>query len=365
MRDYTREEICCLWLQHAPVSAWRGIDRLMNEHGSACEIYDRFSPGMSDILGRDGWAVLEGLRSKGPDGLVMQLESAGIGAVTRAGEDYPDSLRHIPSPPRALFVKGRLPGSDCPAVAVVGSRRDTRYGRAQAKRIARELAQNGVVIVSGLARGIDTAAHEGALEGGGITVAVLGNGLPGIYPPENRDLADRIVASGGAVVSEYAPGAKPLGYHFPIRNRIISGLSDAVLLIEAMRRSGTASTVHHALSQGREIFALPGNVDAPGSELPLQLLKEGAGLCTCGEDILTAMGWRRKASQISFADLMDLTDEDRADPVLSALEKEEKTFEELLDETGLSLQEINTRLTLLELDGRIEKRGGRAYALRR
>ena len=363
--EFSREEMCCLWLQYAPVSAWRGIDRLLNEYGSASGIYDSFSPAMAETIGKDGFTILNGLRSKGPDVLLADLDNAGIHPVLRPGEGYPSRLRDIPSPPRGLFVMGRLPGNDIPAVAIVGSRRDTRYGRAQARRIARELAESGVVIVSGLARGIDTAAHEGALEGGGITVAVLGNGLPGIYPGENRSLADRIISSGGAVISEYAPGAKPLGYHFPIRNRIISGLSDAVLLIEALRKSGTASTVHHALSQGREIFALPGNVDAPGSELPLQLLKEGAGICTGGEDILSGMGWRRDVKQVSFSDLMGLSEEDRSDPILSALEKEEKTFEELLDETGLSLQEINTSLTLLELEGRIEKRGGRAYALRR
>ncbi len=362
--DYSREALCTLWLQWAPVSAWRGIDRLLTEHGSAAALFDAFSPDMEGAVGHEGYSVLSSLRVKGPDTLLRDLERSGITPVFRGDEGYPANLNTIPSPPRALFVRGTLPDSEMPAVAIVGARRDTRYGRTQAQRISRELAGSGVAVISGLARGIDTAAHEGALEAGGVTVAVLGNGLPDIYPPENRALADRIVAAGGAVISEYPPGAKPLGYHFPIRNRLISGLSDAVLLIEAMLRSGTASTVHHAISQGREVFALPGNVDAPGSELPLQLLRDGAGLCTRGEDILEAMHWRRRVKQLSFDDLRPFTDEDRADPILRALEKEEKTFEELLDETGLSLPELNTRLTLLELEGRIEKRGGRAFALK-
>ncbi|MCR4886676.1 MAG: DNA-protecting protein DprA, partial [Clostridiales bacterium] len=216
-------------------------------------------------------------------------------------------------------------------------------------------------IISGLARGIDAAAHLGALDAHGRTVAVLGSGVGNLYPPENRELAERILAEGGAIVSELAPDAPPLPYHFPVRNRIISGLSQGVLLVEAQQKSGTHFTVDYALSQGREVFALPGNVDAPGSELPLALLKEGANLCTCGSDILCRMGWEEKAPlQNSF--LPDHEEKEK-DPVLRALALEEKTLEELIAETGLTASELGTQLTLLEISGKIERRAGRAYAL--
>ncbi|MCR4887364.1 MAG: DNA-protecting protein DprA, partial [Clostridiales bacterium] len=202
------------------------------------------------------------------------------------------------------------------------------------------------------------AAHEGALDAGGHTVAVLGSGLGQLYPPENRDLARRILESGGAIVSELAPDTQPLPYHFPVRNRIISGLSGAVILIEARQKSGTHSTVNHALDQGREVFALPGSLDAPGSELPLQLLKEGAQICTCGQDVLSFMRWKAPpAAQSTF-----LPDEEESDPILQALALEEKTLEELIGETGIPAAQLSAQLTVLEISGKIERRAGRAYA---
>ncbi len=359
--DYSLEDLSLLWLQYAPVSAWRGIDRAISEYGNAEGVYREFGVQMESSFGHEGFELLRKLRVAGLDRLVTELDQKGIVPLFRHRDGYPSQLKNIPNPPRVLFCKGNLPEANMPSVAVIGARRDTRYGRTQAGRIARELAQNSVAVISGLARGIDTAAHEGALEGNGTTVAVLGNGLDTVYPPENKDLAERIVRSGGAVISEYAPGSKPMGYHFPIRNRIISGLSDAVLLIEAMRKSGTASTVNHALAQGREVFALPGNVDAPGSELPLYLLREGANLCTCAEDILQTMHWRHHLHQTTLFE--NISDEEEKDPVIRSLQREEKSFEELMDETQLNTQDLNIRLTLLELEGKIKKHGGQTYSL--
>ncbi len=364
--NYSQEEMCLIALQHTPVGAWRGIDKLLEHYGTALALWTHLQdPGVLEQLGEKTAHHLLSIREKGLDSLLSALDRVGAQAVTSASEEFPSRLQSLSDPPRVLFFRGKIPSGRCPAVAVIGARRDTRYGRNQAYRIARELAENGVVIVSGLARGIDTAAHSGALDAGGITVAVLGNGISSVYPPENRDLCERLIASGGAVISEYAPDSDPLGFHFPIRNRLISGLSDALLLIEAQRKSGTASTVHHALSQGKEIFALPGNVDAPGSELPLQLLREGAHLCISGQDILQEMSWDRKEKQLSLFDppSADKGTGEATDPVLEALRLESKTFEELSEELRMSPQELGARLTMLELEGTIERLGGRTYTL--
>ncbi len=360
--DYTEEALCRVWLQCSPAVSWNMTEKLLSRFGSAAEIWRHFDTSLLPVLGEQGYHQLEGIRLKGLDAIALALGHIHTQAVTEDMEGYPARLRTIPDPPHALFVRGELPAEDLHAVAIVGSRRDTRYGRTQARRIARQLAEAGVVIVSGLARGIDTAAHEGALDAHGKTVAVLGNGIKSVYPPENADLAERILQNGGAVLSEFAPDAEPLAYHFPIRNRIISGLADALLLIEAQKKSGTASTVNHALNQGKEVFALPGNVDAPGSELPLQLLREGAQLCVDADDILSFMRWQG-TQQTSIGELLSPPEGQQSDPILAALALEEKTFEELADETGLPLPELNARLTMLEIEGSIEKRGGRAYCL--
>ena len=356
--DYSREMLCRLWLQNADAASWNAVKKLLRQYGSAEKVWDAFSPEMKKELSDKGYRQLSEYRKLGRDRQLMDLDRMGVNISLASMADFPVRLKSIPDAPDILFVLGKLPPETMPAVAIVGSRHDTRYGREQTKRIARELAESGVAVISGLARGIDTAAHEGALEGNGVTVAVLGNGIKSVYPPENKDLAQRILQSGGAVISEFAPDSEPLPFHFPIRNRLIAGLADALLLIEARHRSGTASTVNHALAQGKEVFALPGNVGAPGSELPLQLLKEGAGICTEGADILDYMGWRRQEKQLT---LFDVPAETETDPVLKALELEEKTFEELLEETGLSAPELGAQLTLLEMEGKVARLGGRAY----
>ena len=358
--DYSKEQLARIWLQCAPMNAWNKLQELKGQFGGALGVWENFTPALYAALGEQSFALLADSRANRLGPILRQLEAVGARAVFWGDEDYPSLLSPIDSPPDVLFVRGSLPPPGVPSLAIVGSRASTRYGGSQARRIARELAQKGVAIVSGLARGVDAAAHLGALERGGRTVAVLGSGLSQLYPPENKDLAARILGEGGAIVSELSPDAPPLPYHFPVRNRIISGLSHGVLLIEARQKSGTHSTINYALAQGREIFALPGNVDAPGSELPLMLLKEGANLCTCAQDILSLMGWEEApAVQPSF-----LPEEDaEPDPILRALALEEKTLEELIQETGLSAQELGTRLTMLEISGKVERRAGRAYAL--
>ncbi|MBE5786658.1 MAG: DNA-protecting protein DprA [Clostridiales bacterium] len=356
---YTDEQLARIWLQCAPMGVWNKLQGLRQAFDGPLGVWQHFTPDFYDLLGENAFGLLADLRRSRCREVLSALDSLSARPLFFGDGHYPLSLSAIDHPPDVLFMRGELPPPHAPAIAIVGSRRSTRYGAAQARRIARELAERGVTIVSGLARGIDSAAHLGALDAGGKTVGVLGCGLSIHYPPENKELAQRIVDSGGAILSELSPSAPPLSHHFPVRNRIISGLSDGVLLIEAQEKSGTHSTINYALHQGREVFALPGNVDAPGSELPLKLLKEGAALCTCGEDILSFMGWQApRSAQETFLP----EDESLQDPVLQALAMEEKTLEELLQETGMPVDQLTPHLTLLELSGQVERRPGRAFA---
>lgn len=200
---------------------------------------------------------------------------------------YPENLRTLPGNerPESLYVLGKIKKKDRKAVAIVGSRRMTDYGKRTTARFARELAKNNITIISGLARGIDTIAHKAALSAGGRTIAVLGCGLDIIYPSENNALAKRII-NNGALVSEFPLGTKPLGKNFLTRNRIISGLSLAILVVEGARRSGTLSTASWAANQGREVFAIPGPIDSPLSAAPLFLIENGAQIAQSPKDIL-------------------------------------------------------------------------------
>lgn len=195
--------------------------------------------------------------------------------ITPLSPEYPENLRNTLEPPRGLYINGKLKKRDSHAVAIVGSRTASKYGIETAREFSYQLAKAGVTIISGLARGIDTEAHKAALAAGGRTIAVLGSGLDMIYPPENEELS-RLIVKNGALVTEFAKGTKPLRHHFLQRNKLIAGLSLAVLIVEGRRRSGTLSTARHAAELGREVFAVPGNINSPLSEAPNWLIGQGA-----------------------------------------------------------------------------------------
>lgn len=359
---FSREKLCRAWLQNTEELSWRAQETMLAYFGSAEMIYDLLGGTMLSIAGEKAYKALTESKNRGLDKIEEKLHSSGAGLIVRGESGYPYLLEEISDPPHALFIRG-TPGDDEKSVAIVGSRRETRYGRTQAYSIAKELAKNGVTVVSGLARGIDTAAHEGALAGGGRTVAVLGNGIDSIYPPENTALAQRIVENGGAILSEFPFGAAPVAHHFPIRNRIISGISAATLLVEGHARSGTMITAGFAAEQGREVFALPGMVDAPGSAAPLRLLREGANICTCANDILQDMRWAELTEPKEKPAGADSSFTAEQQKIISALAQEQKYFEELIALTGMKPDELTGELTMLELDGVVESRAGRAYAL--
>ena len=274
---------------------------------------------------------------------------------------YPDLLRQIHDPPPRLFVRGQLPNG--PSIAIVGSRRATPYGCRAAHRLARDLSNAGVVVVSGLARGIDAAAHRGALEGATPTVAVMATGLDRIYPPEHADLAAAI-AKAGALITEAADGTLPLPGYFPVRNRIISGLSLGVVIVEAAERSGALITARMALEQGREVFCVPGSIENPLAAGGHRLIKDGAKLVQTVEDVLEEFPALARARARVHAHARARTrartraHSEPQDPELFAVWElldwvEPRHHDDLAVMMKLDIKEVNRRLTLLEMEGYI------------
>lgn len=271
--------------------------------------------------------------------------------------EYPQRLRVLPAMPYALFVKGKLPEEDRPAAAIVGARRCSAYGEQAALSFAGELAKYGITVVSGMARGIDGTAHRGALNAGGLTYAVLGCGADICYPRENKGLYKDILKTGG-VLSEYPPGTQPLPMHFPARNRIISGLSDMVLVMEARERSGSLITADMALDQGRDVYALPGPVTSELSRGCHQLIKQGAGILLSPEDLLRDTGgWVNESEAFIGKNSMKnkIMLETTENLVYSKLDLYPKSKEKILEETGLGAAEVMKVLIALELKGYIHE----------
>jgi len=240
-------------------------------------------PYLGDTVAKQ---VQESLRRGDVEKELALMEQHQVRLVTLGSAEYPANLARIDVPPRVLFVRGMLKAEDAQAVAVVGSRSCTSYGKRVAERFGHDLARAGYTVVSGLARGIDGMAHRGALAARGRTIAVLAGGLSKVYPPEHADLAAEIVASGGALLTEAAMLMEPMASMFPTRNRIISGLSRGVVLVEAAEKSGALITASRAAEQGREAFAVPGNVDSPASAGTLRLLRQGAKLVRNAADVI-------------------------------------------------------------------------------
>ena len=287
------------------------------------------------------------------------LESQQIQLISFWDDDYPSLLREIHDPPALLYLRGTLPKNDC--FAIVGSRRATSAGLTLTRNLAYTLAQHQLCIVSGLARGVDSAAHRGALDAKGATIAVLGCGIDRVYPPENSKLFHEIQQH-NAIITEYPPETPPLAGHFPGRNRIISGLSRGVLIVEAAEKSGSLITGDFALEQGRELFAIPGAVQNPNSRGTNRLLKEGAQLVTEASDILQSL-WphqptrQQQVQHNNFADQL----EGAALKVFETLGHEPRHSDEIGRECGLTPMELSAILLDLELRGGIETLPGNHY----
>lgn len=312
------------------------------------ELLDVHPEFAADVSGR--------LRGISLDKALARLHDLRIDFITRADAEYPDRLRYIYDPPACLFVKGTL--IETPRVAVVGARRCTPYGQAVAGEIAAGLARAGLTVVSGMARGIDTAAHRGALIEG-ETIAVLGCGLDIVYPPENRNLADEIARS-GALLSEYPPGFPPRPMHFPARNRIISGLSEALVVVEAGSRSGALITADLALEQGREVMVVPGSVRSPASSGCHRLIKQGAALVSSADDVLEVLGLVGTAAKdepqmLSGAEIA----------LLSVIDYDRTHIDSIMGLAGQGADKVLGDLSLLEARGLVGRHpGGWFYRLK-
>lgn len=339
------------------------------------------------ILGEEGAAAVAYRANRAAE-LLLKMEKTGVRMIARGEAEYPSRLAATARPPHVLFVRG-AGICDEQAVAVVGTRRASAYGLRHTRRIAAELAAAGVCVASGLALGIDAAAHEGALDAGGRTIAVLGSGHDKMTPAVNRTLMDRIIACGGSVVTEYPPGMPATRYSFLERNRIIAGLCQGVLVTEGARRSGALSTANHALDEGRDVFALPGDIDRVSAQLPNMLIAEGAAPVGSGAEILAYLSVahidigrpekkrRQNAREAEPAEVGGQTGREMPNPAAPARgntseagpEKQisdlllagDMDFDQLSERTGIESDDLGAILMMMELDGLIEALPGLLY----
>ncbi|HXK41833.1 MAG: DNA-processing protein DprA [Anaerolineae bacterium] len=306
--------------------------------------------------------LLQARRQVDLEQLQRKVEAAGVQALTWEEAAYPALLKQLVDAPPVLFVKGELTPSDEWAVALVGTRKPTAYGREAARLLATELARNGVTVVSGLARGIDGIAHQAALDAGGRTLAVLGSGLDEIYPQEHRALAERIAAN-GALLSDYPLGTRPEATNFPPRNRIISGLSLGVVVVEAGLTSGALITADFAADQGREVFAVPGSILGTSSAGCNRLLRDGAHVVTEVGDILETLSLDQLAAKQAAREVLPANPTEAK--VLAQLSVEPAYVDEVARSAGLPVETVSSTLVMMELKGMVRQVGMLQYVVAR
>jgi DNA processing protein len=322
----------------------------------------RAVPGIGQKLSR---SLASARREIDIEAELVDCRAQGVTVLVESQPGYPESLRTIPDPPGVLFARGTIVPSDGLAVAIVGTRHATQYGLAQAERLAAGLARAGYAIVSGLARGIDAAAHRGAIKAQGRTLAVLGSGVLNIYPPEHAQLADEVIAH-GALLGENPPRSPPLSGAFPQRNRIITGLSLGVIVVEASERSGALISARHAMEQGREVFAVPGRVDSRTSRGCHRLIRDGAKLVETIDDVLEELGPLATPTPIASAGAEsepirhpgELLLNEPEQAVLAAIDDEPITIDEVISACGLPVQNVLATLSVLEMRRLVRRLGG-------
>ncbi len=341
------------------------LQAMLDYFGSAAAAWQA-TPEQLRKIGLDGRAIrtfMEARQTLDLDAALAQVTAAGITLLTWDAPDYPAYLREIPNPPPLLYVQGELRESDQWAVAVVGTRRLTSYGRQVTRDLVAGLVRNNITVVSGLARGIDAVAHQTAVEMNGRTIAVLGSGLDCLYPAEHRQLARRIVDGHGAVISDYGLGVQPEAKNFPPRNRIISGLSLGVIVVEAGQRSGALITANFALEQDRELFAVPGPINSPASKGPNRLIQQGAKLVMAVDDVLEELNLTMVAEHTAVQMALPETAEEAE--LYGRLSHQPIHIDELSRATGLPSQTVSSALTMMELKGMVQQVGGMKYVLSR
>lgn len=345
-----------MWIASVPWLYYGKIKKMINLLGGVKAIYfatEKELAGKGGLEKKEAKALVESKQSFNPDRYLKFLKEKELRFVCIEDSDYPHKLQPYGHKPYFLFYKGKLPDENVPAVALVGARVCSGYGRNMAKELGRGLSESGVQVISGMARGIDTYSGLGAVEGNTPSFAVTGCGADVCYPIENIELYRNILKTGG-IISEYPPGSAPLAWHFPQRNRIISGLSDKVVVVEAKEKSGSLITVEWALEQGKDIMAVPGRVGDRLSSGCNRLIKTGAGIVTCKEDILEEMKY------MVFKKSCETTNEEKILEkdfllVYSELGLQPKNIYELMEATGLEYERLMEMLLQLQLRGVIEQ----------
>ncbi len=360
-----------IWLSNATEKRPRAANELLERFGSSEKVFfaERAELEKCTFLRKWEISALCDKKLTASRDILECCQAKGIGIITVSDGAYPFRLKNIYDAPIVLYFRGRLPDiDDEAAIALIGTRKCTAYGLKSAYRIGKELAEQGALVVTGLARGIDTQAARGALDGGGKVLGVLGCGIDVVYPPENGKLFDAVVKN-GAIISEYPPGTKPDGYRFPARNRIMSGLSVAAAVIEAPVKSGALITANHAAEQGRDVFVLPGNADSSACEGSNQLLMDGAYPFLRGSDILSnyfhqfpdklmsSPAEKAKAPQEAAPEKPAIEDEVQR-RVYELLYSRPMRPDEIIDACALDAAEVMVAITMLQLSGHIEPGDG-------
>ncbi|HEY0070903.1 MAG TPA: DNA-processing protein DprA [Chloroflexia bacterium] len=340
--------------------------RLLLDHFGSVEtawhatLGDLLSSGLD---AKSAMSLIETRRTASVEADLERLEKLGGRAVSWEDGEYPQRLKEVGSVPPVLYVLGEVTPQDAWAVGIVGTRRATPYGKEATERIVAGLVEAGVSVVSGMARGIDTVAHRAALDAGGRTLAVLGSGLDVIYPPENRNIARQIADEGlGAIITEYPLGTQPDAVNFPPRNRIISGLSLGVLVVEAAEKSGALITVEFALEQGRDVFAVPGPLTSRMSEGTNNLIKKGAKCVTCAADILEELHLNMVTEHVEAVRALPADPTERM--LLAHLQDAPQHIDALTNLSGLPAATVSAVLTMMELKGLVRCIGGMQYVAR-
>jgi len=365
---YSREDACRAWMTYGALNP-DSLEELLAEYGSYEAIYEQFQATQGEILlhyanNQQMESLTHQAAREEMHHMLVGMQHDGIGIIAKEDYAYPEMLRHIHDAPPLLYYKGNLQALRREKyITMVGSRNASRASLEATRTIARDLSRSGVCIVSGLAVGVDAAAHEGCLEGSSPTVGVAACGLDMNYPAENALLKRKILERGGILLSEAPLGTSALAWRFPVRNRILAGLSTASLLMEARTQSGSMSTIDHALSQGREVYAYSVSPDRPHSEAARDLMRDGSKCFADAQTVLDYLGWSTRKTSSELRETppdLSMLDETQAD-IYQLLTGGEQSYDQLAAATGLGAQELSGALTMLQIYGLIRALPGKMY----